>query len=47
MLIITLQIPTILTRVLELLEKGQEAYKEDRDNYKLRLKLYKIREMDY
>ena len=31
----------------ELLEKGQEAYKEDRDDYKLRLELYKIRERDY
>ncbi|PZD42563.1 hypothetical protein A1F97_03487 [Pyrenophora tritici-repentis] len=31
----------------KLLEKGQEAYKEDRDDYKLRLKLYKIRKRDY
>ncbi|KAG9376250.1 hypothetical protein A1F94_013516 [Pyrenophora tritici-repentis] len=31
----TSRIPTIPTRVSELSEKGQEAYKEDRDDYKL------------
>jgi hypothetical protein len=41
------QTPTIPTRVSDLLDKGQEAYKEDREDYKLQLELYKIREKEY
>jgi hypothetical protein len=34
-------------RILDLSDKGQEAYKEDWEDYKLRLKSYKILERDY
>jgi hypothetical protein len=34
-------------QISDLLDKGQEAYKEDQEDYKLRLKLYKILERDY
>jgi hypothetical protein len=34
-------------RILDLLDKGQEVYKEDQEDYKLCLKLYKILERDY
>ena len=41
------QTPTIPTRISDLSDKGQEAYKEDREDYKLRLESYKILERDY
>lgn len=41
------QTSTIPTRVSDLSEKGQEAYKEDREDYKFRLESYKILEKDY
>jgi hypothetical protein len=34
-------------RMSDLSEKGQEAYKEDREDYKLRLESYKLLERDY
>jgi hypothetical protein len=33
--------------VLDLLDARQEVYKEDRENYKLRLELYKYIEKEY
>jgi hypothetical protein len=41
------QIPPIPTRVSDLSDKGQEAYKEDREDYKLRLESYRIYEKEY
>ena len=41
------QNPVIPTRISDLSDKGQEAYKEDREDYKLRLESYKILEKDY
>jgi hypothetical protein len=41
------QNPVIPTRTSDLSDKGQEAYKEDREDYKLRLESYKILEKDY
>lgn len=41
------QTATIPMRISDLSDKGQEAYKEDREDYKLRLESYKILERDY
>jgi hypothetical protein len=38
---------TIPTRISDLTASGQEAYKEDREDYKLRLESYKILEKEY
>lgn len=39
--------PTAPTRISDLSESGQEAYKEDRDDYKIRLESYKILEREH
>jgi hypothetical protein len=44
---VTPQTPIIPTRVSDLSDAGQEAYKEDREDYKLRLESYKHIEKEY
>jgi hypothetical protein len=44
---VTPQTPIIPARVSDLSEAGQEAYKEDREDYKLSLESYKMKDRDY
>ena len=40
-------VTTVLTRIADLTVQGQEDYKDDWEDYKIKLELYKLQEREY